>query len=161
LVVPGSRWLRRAGSQSRRSEFMALRTAFTDLLSLQHPIALAPPSALPSSTNGGAGKGEVAADPAARQASRRAAAHRGLPPGSVGAREAIDLSTETSPAADLVGTLAAQAEEALARAAGRLPVGSGRLAVGARVNLELGGFDREPYLAAGAERQLCDGRGCD
>src|SRR5215467_12578769 len=104
---------------------------------------------------------ELAADSAARQAYREAVARGDLPPDPVWASEAIDLITEISPAADLVGTLAAQAEEALARAAGRLPVGSGRLAVGARVNLELGGFDREPYLAAGAERQLCDGRGCD
>jgi len=43
---------------------MALRTAFTDLLSLQHPIALAPPSALPSSTNGGAGKASLRPTPA-------------------------------------------------------------------------------------------------
>src|SRR5215470_8253326 len=106
-------------------------------------------------------EGELAADPGARQAYREAVAHGDLPPDPAWASEAIDHITEISPAADLVGTLAAQAEEALARAAGRLPVGSGRLAVGARVNLELGGFDREPYLAAGAERQLCDGRGCD
>jgi len=42
-----------------------------------------------------------------------------LPPDPVWASEAIDLITEISPAADLVGVLAAQAEEALARAANR------------------------------------------
>jgi len=39
----------------------------------------------------------------------------------VWASEAIDLITEITPAADLVGMLAAQAEEALARAAERQP----------------------------------------
>src|SRR5262249_55939732 len=105
--------------------------------------------------------GGLAADPRAPQAYREAAAHGDLPPDPVWASEAIDPIPEISPAAELLRPPAAQAEEALARAAGRLPVGSGRLAVGARVNLELGGFDREPYLAAGAERQLCDGRWCD
>ena len=42
-----------------------------------------------------------------------------LPPVPVWASEAIDLITDLRPAADLVGDLAAQAEEALARAAGR------------------------------------------
>src|SRR5215813_10752366 len=119
------------------------------------------PSALPSSTSGGAGKASLRPTPA---------------PGRLIARPwrtAICHRTRCGPARRSTSSrryprrpissarFAAQAEEALARAAGRLPVGSGRLAVGARVNLELGGFDREPYLAAGAERQLCDGRGCD
>jgi nitronate monooxygenase len=42
-----------------------------------------------------------------------------LPPVPVWASEAIDLITGLVPAADLVAALAAQAEEALARAAGR------------------------------------------
>jgi nitronate monooxygenase len=62
---------------------------------------------------------ELAADPAARQAYREAVARGDLPPNPVWASEAIDLITEITPAADLVGMLAAQAEEALARAAGR------------------------------------------
>jgi nitronate monooxygenase len=59
---------------------------------------------------------ELAADPAARQAYLDAVATGGLPQEPVWASEAIDLITEMSPAADLVGALAAQAEEALARA---------------------------------------------
>jgi nitronate monooxygenase len=62
---------------------------------------------------------ELAADPAARQAYRDAVERGDLLPDPVWASEAIDLITEVSPAADLVGELAAQAEEALARAAGR------------------------------------------
>jgi nitronate monooxygenase len=62
---------------------------------------------------------ELAADPAARQAYREAVARGDLPPKPVWASEAIDLITEITPAADLVGMLAAQAEEALARAANR------------------------------------------
>jgi nitronate monooxygenase len=42
-----------------------------------------------------------------------------LPPVPVWASEAIDLITGLVPAADLVGVLAAEAEEALARASGR------------------------------------------
>src|SRR5205085_7832563 len=37
--------------------------------------------------------------------------------------------------------------------------GSGWLAVGEGVDLEFGGFDGEPDLAAGAERELCYRRG--
>src|SRR5215469_11429884 len=62
---------------------------------------------------------ELAADPAARQAYREAVARGDLPQKPVWASEAIDLITEISPAADLVGALAAQAEEALAGAANR------------------------------------------
>jgi nitronate monooxygenase len=62
---------------------------------------------------------ELAAGPAARQAYREAVARGDLPPDPVWASEAIDLITGISPAADLVGALAAQAEEALARAANR------------------------------------------
>lgn len=62
---------------------------------------------------------ELAADPDARQAYREAVARGDLPQNPVWASEAIDLITEMSPAADLVGALAAQAEEALARAAHR------------------------------------------
>ena len=64
---------------------------------------------------------ELAADPAARQAYREAVARGDLPARPVWASEAIDLITEITPAADLVGMLAAQAEEALARAAERQP----------------------------------------
>ena len=64
--------------------------------------------------------GELAADPAAQRAYQdayqEAIASGGLPRDPVWASEAIDLITELSPAAELVGTLAAQAEEALARA---------------------------------------------
>lgn len=59
---------------------------------------------------------ELAADPAARQAYQEAIARGDLAPEPVWASEAIDLITELSPAADLVGALAAQAEEALGRA---------------------------------------------
>jgi nitronate monooxygenase len=59
---------------------------------------------------------ELAADPAARRAYREAVATGTLPPEPVWASEAIDLITEVSPAADLVGALAAQAEQALVRA---------------------------------------------
>ena len=62
---------------------------------------------------------ELAADPAARHAYREAVARGDLPARPVWASEAIDLITEITPAADLVGMLAAQAEEALARAANR------------------------------------------
>ena len=62
---------------------------------------------------------QLAADPAARQAYREAVARGVLPARPVWASEAIDLITEITPAADLVGMLAAQAEEALARAANR------------------------------------------
>jgi nitronate monooxygenase len=60
---------------------------------------------------------ELAADSAAQQAYQEAAhsGDRSLEP--VWASEAIDLITELAPAADLVGALAAQAEEALERAA--------------------------------------------
>jgi nitronate monooxygenase len=60
---------------------------------------------------------ELAADPVAQQAYREAVARGELPPDPVWASEAIDLITEISPAADLVGELSAQAEEALARPA--------------------------------------------
>ncbi len=59
---------------------------------------------------------ELAADTAARQAYQEAVARGELPPEPVWASEAIDLITGLSPAADLVGELAAQAEQALARA---------------------------------------------
>ncbi len=59
---------------------------------------------------------ELAADPAARQSYRDAVARGDLPPPPVWASEAIDLITDLCPAADLVGALAVQAEEALARA---------------------------------------------
>ncbi len=59
---------------------------------------------------------EFAADPAARQAYQDAVAAGELPPGPVWASEAIDLITDIDDAADLVARLAAEAEEALARA---------------------------------------------
>jgi nitronate monooxygenase len=62
---------------------------------------------------------ELAADDAAKQAYRDGVARGELPPVPVWASEAIDLITGLVPAADLVAALAAQAEEALARAAGR------------------------------------------
>jgi nitronate monooxygenase len=62
---------------------------------------------------------ELAADSAALQTYHQAVANGDLPLEPVWASEAIDLITELSPAADLVGALAAQAEEALARAAKR------------------------------------------
>jgi nitronate monooxygenase len=55
----------------------------------------------------------------ARQAYRDAVASGELPPDPVWASEAIDLITELTPAADLVGELAAQAELALDRAGRR------------------------------------------
>ncbi len=58
---------------------------------------------------------ELAADPRARQAYDDGVARGVLPPSPVWASEAIDLITGLSPAADLVGALAAQAEDALAR----------------------------------------------
>jgi nitronate monooxygenase len=62
---------------------------------------------------------ELAADPAARQAYRDSVERGELLPDPVWASEAIDLISGVTPAADLVGELAVQAEEALARAAGR------------------------------------------
>jgi nitronate monooxygenase len=58
---------------------------------------------------------ELAADAAARRAYQDAVA-RGEPLETVWASEAIDLITTMSPAADLVAALAADAEQALARA---------------------------------------------
>ncbi|MGP8001048.1 MAG: NAD(P)H-dependent flavin oxidoreductase [Streptosporangiaceae bacterium] len=59
---------------------------------------------------------ELAADPGARQAYRDGVAGGDLPPLPVWAGENIDLITDLPPATDLVGALAAQAEDALARA---------------------------------------------
>jgi len=59
---------------------------------------------------------ELAADPDARQAYRDGVARGDLPPEPVWAGEAIDLIGDLPSAFDLVGTLAAQAEAALARA---------------------------------------------
>jgi len=59
---------------------------------------------------------ELAADPGARQAYRDGVARGDLPPRPVWASQAIDLITDLPSAADLVGTLAAQAEDALAHA---------------------------------------------
>ena len=58
---------------------MALRTAFTEMLGLRHPVALA----------------------------------------SMGGSQAIDLITDLPRAAEVVGRLAAEAEEALTQALGR------------------------------------------
>ena len=63
---------------------------------------------------------ELAADAAAQQSYRDAVASGELPAAPVWAGEALDLITDLHPAAGLVGALAAQAEEALARA-GSLP----------------------------------------
>jgi nitronate monooxygenase len=62
---------------------------------------------------------ELAADTRARQEYRDGVARGELPPLPVWAGEAIDLVTDVPSAAGLVSVLAAQAEEALARAAGR------------------------------------------
>ena len=59
---------------------------------------------------------ELAADPQARQAYQDGIAQGGLPPQPIWASQAIDLIRDLPPAADLVGALAAQAENALARA---------------------------------------------
>src|ERR1022692_1330853 len=59
---------------------------------------------------------ELAADPDARRAYQDGVARGDLPPIPVWASEAIDLINDLPPAADLVGALAAQAEDALARA---------------------------------------------
>ncbi|MFD1933206.1 NAD(P)H-dependent flavin oxidoreductase [Nonomuraea mangrovi] len=59
---------------------------------------------------------ELAADPDARQAYQDGVARGDLPPLPVWAGEAVDLITDLPPAADLVATLARQAEDALARA---------------------------------------------
>jgi nitronate monooxygenase len=59
---------------------------------------------------------ELAADAGARQAYQDGVAHGDLPPLPVWAGEAVDLISDVPSAADLVGALAAQAEEALARA---------------------------------------------
>jgi nitronate monooxygenase len=61
---------------------------------------------------------ELEGDAAALRAYREATERGDLPPEPVWCSEAIDLITELAPAADLVGALAAQAEEALASAAG-------------------------------------------
>jgi len=59
---------------------------------------------------------ELAADPEARQDYRDAVARGDLPPLPVWAGEAVDLINDLPSAADLVGTLAEQAQTALARA---------------------------------------------
>lgn len=64
---------------------------------------------------------ELAADADARQAYQDGVARGDLPPVPVWASEAIDLINDLPPAADLVGALAAQAEDALARAGTRAP----------------------------------------
>lgn len=60
---------------------------------------------------------ELAADPAAKQAYQDGIARGDLPPQPVWASQAIDLINDVPSAVDLVGTLAAQAEDALTRAA--------------------------------------------
>ena len=62
---------------------------------------------------------ELAADPGARQAYRDGVARGELPPLPVWASEAIDLISDLPSAAGLVAALAAQAEQALARAGRR------------------------------------------
>jgi nitronate monooxygenase len=59
---------------------------------------------------------ELAADPAARQAYQDGITRGDLPPLPVWASQAIDLINDLPLAADLVGALAAQAQDALARA---------------------------------------------
>ncbi|MBU3863037.1 nitronate monooxygenase, partial [Streptomyces sp. 4503] len=62
---------------------------------------------------------ELAADPRARQDYQREVAQGNIPALPMWAGEAIDLITDLPSAADLVATLAAQAEDALDRAGGR------------------------------------------
>ena len=62
---------------------------------------------------------ELAADAGALRAYQDEVERGKLPPTPVWASAAIDLITDLVPAADLVGALAAQAEQSLARAAGR------------------------------------------
>jgi nitronate monooxygenase len=62
---------------------------------------------------------ELAADPDARRAYEDGVARGDLPPIPVWAGEAVDLIRDLPPAADLVGVLAAQAQDALARAGRR------------------------------------------
>ena len=59
---------------------------------------------------------ELAADGEAQRAYREGVARGDLPPLPVWASEAVDLVTDVPPAADLVGIMAAQAADALARA---------------------------------------------
>jgi nitronate monooxygenase len=59
---------------------------------------------------------ELAADPAARQAYQDGIESGDLPPQPVWASQAVDLINDLPSAADLVGTLARQAEDVLARA---------------------------------------------
>ena len=59
---------------------------------------------------------DLAADPDARRAYREGVASGDLPPEPVWASQAIDLINDLPSASDLVGLLAAQAEEALTRA---------------------------------------------
>jgi nitronate monooxygenase len=62
---------------------------------------------------------QLAADAGARQAYREGVARGVLPPQPVWAGEAVDLINDLASAADLVGALAAQAQDALARAGTR------------------------------------------
>ncbi|MEC3917992.1 NAD(P)H-dependent flavin oxidoreductase [Nocardia sp. CDC160] len=62
---------------------------------------------------------ELAVDEEAKQAYHRGVERGDLPPTPVWASEAVDLIASLEPAADLVERLAAEAEAALARAAGR------------------------------------------
>ncbi|MGW4800538.1 NAD(P)H-dependent flavin oxidoreductase [Nonomuraea sp. NPDC004297] len=62
---------------------------------------------------------ELAADPEARRAYQDAVAQGRIPPLPLWAGEAVDLVDDVPCAAELVGALAAQAEDALARAGGR------------------------------------------
>ena len=62
---------------------------------------------------------ELTASAAARRAYREGVARGELPPEPVWASQAIGLITDLPPAADLVGALAVQAADALARARGR------------------------------------------
>jgi nitronate monooxygenase len=62
---------------------------------------------------------ELAASPRAKRDYQRGVASGALPPKPVWASQAIDLITGLPPAAEVVTTLSAQAEDALARALGR------------------------------------------
>ena len=62
---------------------------------------------------------ELAASPEARSGYERGVASGELPPQPIRASQAVDLITDLPSAAEMVGWLAAGAEDALARATGR------------------------------------------
>src|SRR6266568_5168134 len=108
---------------------MTLRTPFTEYFAVRHPIALAPMGgsaggALAAAVSNGGGLGLVGGglgDPDWLARELPIVAEGTAGPWGVGflCWSAGVGAVEFAPAADLVGDLAAQAEEALARAAAR------------------------------------------